>query len=187
MTSWWRLTVEQLGGDMGAGGRCWPHRAAVMLGATGNPGHGWPAKIARTIGVQSNTGSWTKRMVPISQLQHEDGAAERELLDSGHLVEEEQEAGADLVNTAAPSISGSPVLGQTLTAIQGTWAGDVGEVTYRYHWLADGLFISGAATGPTFVLTPATMGALVRVVETAEDAAGSVSTSSTSVGPVTAL
>ena len=53
------------------------------------------------------------------------------------------------VNTTAPSISGTPEVGQTLTASTGTWTGTA-PITYTYKWKRNGVDIPGA-TGSTYV------------------------------------
>jgi hypothetical protein len=58
--------------------------------------------------------------------------------------------------SAAPSISGTPVVGETLTCQPGVTA--IGPVSYG--WLRDGVAIPGAG-GPTYVLTPADAGKAV--------------------------
>jgi hypothetical protein len=52
-----------------------------------------------------------------------------------------------VVNTAPPSISGTPVYRGLLAASPGTW--DPADSTYTYRWLRDGTPISGA-TAPTY-------------------------------------
>lgn len=52
-------------------------------------------------------------------------------------------------NTVAPSISGTPQVGQTLTANPGTWTGTA-PITYTYKWKRNGVDIPGA-TGSTYV------------------------------------
>ena len=60
-------------------------------------------------------------------------------------------------NIALPTISGSPRVGQTLTANPGTW--DPLEVDLTYRWLigrdAD---LDSAPTGPTYTPTKADVG-----------------------------
>lgn len=78
--------------------------------------------------------------------------------------------------TTAPSISGTPAFGSTLTASQGTWSGNPTSVAIA--WLRcdangdDCATISGA-TAATHVLTPADAGATLRVSVTAMNAKGS--------------
>jgi hypothetical protein len=86
------------------------------------------------------------------------------------------------VNTAPPSIAGTPSNGQTLTAANGTWSGAT-PITYGYSWLlcdatgASCLPISGA-TAQTYALTTAAVGKTLRVQVTAANASGAVSTTS---------
>ncbi|RWR32531.1 hypothetical protein D2T31_00670 [Sinirhodobacter populi] len=84
-------------------------------------------------------------------------------------------------NLTAPSISGTPTVGQALTATEGTWTG--GPIV-TLQWLRNGAAISGA-TGLTYLLIAADAGANISVRATATNAGGSVSATSTAVGPVT--
>jgi hypothetical protein len=53
-----------------------------------------------------------------------------------------------LVNTSAPTVTGTPDVGQPLSATQGTWKPAVGgsadDIAYAYQWLSDGEPIPGA-------------------------------------------
>jgi hypothetical protein len=49
--------------------------------------------------------------------------------------------GATLLPSAPPSIVGTPAVGQTLTAVEGTWPGDP---DFDYQWLRGGNPVSGA-------------------------------------------
>ncbi|HVP03108.1 MAG TPA: hypothetical protein VMT10_11105 [Solirubrobacteraceae bacterium] len=92
------------------------------------------------------------------------------------------------VNTAAPTTSGAPVDGGTLTAANGTWTGTP-AITFAYQWQrcdAGGnncVDIAGA-TGATRDLDPADVGSTLRVVVTATNAAGSASAPSAVSGVV---
>ena len=65
-------------------------------------------------------------------------------------------------NTAAPSLSGTPMLDEELTVEPGQWSPVTPDV--RYRWLADGETIEGE-TGTRLTLTPALKGTRIRVVE----------------------
>ncbi|HUE28079.1 MAG TPA: Ig-like domain repeat protein [Solirubrobacteraceae bacterium] len=84
----------------------------------------------------------------------------------------------DLVCPAAPTISGTPQLGATLTPSVWTCTGTA--PTYTYLWSPDG------AIGTTDTLSAADVGQMVTVTVTATDSTGSVSVTSAPVGPVTA-
>ena len=56
------------------------------------------------------------------------------------------------VNTIAPVISGTALVGNTLTSTTGTWTSDTGVIGYLYQWYREATLISGA-TNSTYVLT----------------------------------
>jgi hypothetical protein len=87
------------------------------------------------------------------------------------------------VNVVLPVISGSPVVGNTLTATQGTWTES--PTSFAFQWLANGSAISGA-TSSTFVATSGQVGDNLTVRVTATNSIGSAAATSTAVGPVTA-
>jgi hypothetical protein len=93
------------------------------------------------------------------------------------------------VNVAPPTISGTPQVGQTLTAQgAGTWTGNPFE--FRFQWLrcdASGgacVSIPGATAG-TYVLASGDAGATIRVAVTARNAAGETTAVSAPTAPVT--
>jgi hypothetical protein len=63
-------------------------------------------------------------------------------------------AGADQTSTPAPTVAGTPRVGETLTAAAGSW--DPG-VALSYQWLGDGTVIPGA-TSPTYALVAGDLG-----------------------------
>ena len=81
-------------------------------------------------------------------------------------------------NVSAPTISGDPLDGETLTADPGTWTGTT-PVTYTYQWQRcdeDGtncVDILGAVD-PTYTLVPGDIDHVLTVVVTATNAGGSV-------------
>jgi hypothetical protein len=92
-------------------------------------------------------------------------------------------------STAAPSISGTPQSGNTLSAATGTWTNS--PTSYSYQWQqCDGSgsacsALSGA-TGATFALTSSQVGSTLRVAVTASNASGSATASSAATSAVTA-
>jgi hypothetical protein len=86
------------------------------------------------------------------------------------------------VNTAAPTISGTPEQGQTLTAEPGTWTGTA-PISYGYQWRrcdADGAAcadIAGAA-GAGYGVAAADVGRTLRVAVTATNDAGAATATS---------
>lgn len=98
-------------------------------------------------------------------------------------------APVDPTNTVAPTITGTPQDGKTLTAKHGTWSPSTG-VTYSYQWekCSSGTCTPITnATKATLALKAAEVGDSVTVEVTASDADGSTTvTAPSSVGPVTA-
>jgi hypothetical protein len=90
--------------------------------------------------------------------------------------------GTEPRNTAAPSISGNPQEGQTLSASPGSWSG-AAPISYAYQWnRCDGsgancVAISGA-TGQTYNLTSADVTHTMRVAVKASNSKGSASATS---------
>jgi hypothetical protein len=90
-------------------------------------------------------------------------------------------------NSALPTIGGSAVVGQTLTASTGTWSW--APTSYAYQWRrcdsagATCANISGAAAA-SYVLLSADAGSTLRVVVTATNTAGSTSATSAQTGVV---
>lgn len=80
------------------------------------------------------------------------------------------------VNTLAPSLSGVPQVGETLTVTTGTWTGYPAP-TYSYEWFADAALIVGADEA-TYVLTEDELGAAISVDVTATNVAGTATESS---------
>ena len=71
-------------------------------------------------------------------------------------------------NTAAPTISGTPVEGQTITCNPGAWSG---SPTFAYGWVRDGSPVAGA-TVHTYALAPADVGSQFACRVTATNAGG---------------
>jgi hypothetical protein len=93
------------------------------------------------------------------------------------------------VNVTPPPISGTPQVGQTLTAQgAGTWTGNPFE--FQFQWLrcdASGeacAAVPGATAG-TYPVTSADLGATIRVAVTARNAAGVTTAVSAPTAPVT--
>ena len=95
------------------------------------------------------------------------------------------------VNTAPPTITGTPQVGQTLTAGNGTWTNS--PTSFAYQWLrcnAGGNSCASVANGTqkTYTLVGADAGRTMRVRVTATNADGSASAQSdqtTVVAPAT--
>ncbi len=79
---------------------------------------------------------------------------------------------------AAPALTGTAVVGSTLTCSQGSWSH---EPTYLlYQWLRSGTVISGQ-TGGTYTLQTADLGSSVTCSVTAGNGAGAVSATSNAI------
>jgi len=86
-------------------------------------------------------------------------------------------------------VSGTPASGQTLTATSGTWSGTA-PLQYAFRWrrcdaLGESCVDVDGATGETYTLTGADVGATLRVAVTASNAAGDSSAMSDATGIVT--
>ena len=79
-------------------------------------------------------------------------------------------------NTAAPIVSGTAKVGQTLTCSEGTWTNPA-PTSYAYRWLRDGVAIGGAESS-TYTVTAADEGHSISCEVTATNAVGSKSAAS---------
>jgi hypothetical protein len=82
-------------------------------------------------------------------------------------------------NTAPPVVSGTPIVGDTLSCSTGSWTGHPAP-TFTYEWLRDGIPIPGATAG-TYVTQSADEGRSVACEVFAKNAAGKKRATSTSV------
>lgn len=93
--------------------------------------------------------------------------------------------GASLpVNTVAPVVSGTAVVGQSLTTTDGTWTGTPSP-TFSYQWYRGATPISGA-TSTTYTLVQADAGntSNIKCVVTATNSAGSASADSNTIATI---
>jgi hypothetical protein len=93
------------------------------------------------------------------------------------------------VNTAAPTISGTPQVGQTLTASNGTWTSDT-TPTYTYQWnrcdsAGNNCAAITGATAQTYTVAAADVDKTLRVTVTGKNSSGSASASSAQTAAVT--
>jgi hypothetical protein len=91
--------------------------------------------------------------------------------------------GSAVVPRSVPPVSGDPVVGSTLTAGPGTWAGT--GLSFRYRWYADGVAVAGAGHA-SYDVGAADAGKRLTVKVTAVRAGrGQASTYSAATAPVT--
>lgn len=91
-------------------------------------------------------------------------------------------AGTRPVNATPPTISGTPQVGQTLSAAPGTWSGRQ-PITFSFQWqrcdkVGGSCAPIAGANATTYALTEADLGSTVRVVVTARNSAGSAARTS---------
>lgn len=91
-------------------------------------------------------------------------------------------AGAAPANSVLPAISGTPQVGQTLTAFPGVWTQ---AATFTYVWKNEGVAIDGA-TASTYELQAGDQGDNITLTVTATNAAGSASATSAETTAVAA-
>ena len=94
------------------------------------------------------------------------------------------------VEQTPPSISGQPIVEQTLTAEPGSWAG-TGPFAYTYQWRSCNLLgecedISGA-TGPGYTVGPLQVANSIEVTVTAANSLGSATATSATTSPIGGL
>jgi hypothetical protein len=92
------------------------------------------------------------------------------------------------VNTAKPTVTGTPAVGEVLTASNGTFTGGVRSYTYQWQRCPAGtatacVSIAGA-TSRTYTVRSADVGSALRVNVTAHNASGSTSTASSDLTAV---
>lgn len=79
-------------------------------------------------------------------------------------------------NTTAPTVTGTPVEGQTLSVVHGSWQGSPSQVSDQWQRCDNtgaGCVDIDGATSQSYVLTAADVGQTVRVEESATNGAGS--------------
>lgn len=82
-------------------------------------------------------------------------------------------------NSVLPAISGSPIVGSTLSASTGTWAGTPAP-TFTYQWKRGSSNISGA-TSATYVVTVDDVGQVITVKVRGANAVGNLTVTSDGV------
>ena len=89
------------------------------------------------------------------------------------------------MNTSAPTITGTPTVGQVLSSTVGTWTGNP-TPTYARQWRRGASNIAGA-TGATYTLVAADIGQTITCVVTATNSEGSDTATSNTIGPVAGI
>lgn len=87
------------------------------------------------------------------------------------------------VNTVAPVVSGTTIVGNTLSTTNGTWVNS--PTSYTYQWQRNGTTNIGGATSSTYVLTTSDIGSTINCRVTATNSVGSTSASSNSTAAIT--
>jgi hypothetical protein len=83
------------------------------------------------------------------------------------------------VNTVIPAIFGTPIVGLTIVATNGSWTG-YPTPTFTYQWNRDGTPIAGQ-TSQSYVVVSADIGEDITVTVTATNSEGSASATSNAV------
>ena len=97
-------------------------------------------------------------------------------------------SGGQPASTAPPTVSGSAIVGETLTASNGTWVGDE-PITYSYQWTScddtgNACSNIGAATARTYKVAKSQVGHTLRVKVVAKNNRGNGSALSIATGVV---
>ena len=87
------------------------------------------------------------------------------------------------VNTVAPVVSGTAIVGNTLSTTNGTWVNS--PTSYSYQWQRNGTTNIGGATSSTYVLTSADVGSTINCRVTATNSVGSSTANSNSTASIT--
>ena len=95
------------------------------------------------------------------------------------------------VNMVAPTVTGSPRQGQTLTGSTGSWSGEL-PIGYTFAWQrcsgsGGGCRHIPGATAQTYVVGSSDVGGTLRIVVVAKNAVGSASAASSPTGTVVAV
>jgi hypothetical protein len=99
-----------------------------------------------------------------------------------HLYSWVQGGGVAPANTVAPVVSGTAVLGGTLTSTPGTWTGTA-PITITYRWRRNATNISGAPAGPTYVIQAADIGQAITCAVSGANASGALTVNSNTITP----
>lgn len=145
--------------------------------------------LARKIasGLSPNIARYARAQAAATQAQELEIRKLREELDvlkgSGT---ETRPPSAKPVNTVRPVVTGSAVVGATLTASAGTWTGSPTAYAYQWERGDSGVYTDiPGATGPSYVVASSDLVLVLRVVVTAQNAGGETAAVSDDTAPVT--
>jgi hypothetical protein len=96
---------------------------------------------------------------------------------------QQHRAASSPANLVAPSVSGSTVQGQPLSAAAGSWTGTA-PIRYAYEWRRDGVAIAGL-TSASYTLTPADVGHRLAVAVIASNSSGATTATSAATATIT--
>lgn len=91
------------------------------------------------------------------------------------------------INTTLPTISGALAVGETLSAVTGSWNNNGRAITEkRYQWFSstDGSTFEFLSNGSTYTLTSAELGKMIRITEQAESPGGATVAMSASTAAI---
>lgn len=120
--------------------------------------------------------------VDTSNITNFNASIQNGALDATTAAAETLLAKAPPTNTALPAITGSAIVGATLTVSTGTWTGD--DITYEYLWYRGDEPIWSATTN-TYILTDADLGSAIKCQVQGQNNVGAQTVVSASTATVT--
>jgi hypothetical protein len=90
--------------------------------------------------------------------------------------------GLSPVNVSSPVVSGTGVVGETLSSTLGTWSG-TSPISYSYQWKRNGVIILGAISS-TYLLVAADADTNITCTVTATNTVGSTSATSNTIAVI---
>ena len=102
---------------------------------------------------------------------------------SNSILSNSMAGGLSPVNVSSPVVSGTGVVGETLSSTLGTWSG-TSPISYSYQWKRNGSPILGAISS-TYLLVAADADTNITCTVTATNTVGSMSSNSNSISVIT--